>query len=310
MFFAIIILILLVCLFLIYPIFFVDFSNKKKKTYPFLGIKEKMQSSINYNNHIWMEGNTIYGKIKLVKDNNQEVDTVVKLYRFVPVVGSSDPAILQKDYFLSNSSDTLYYKTGLNVESFLIGTTEVPEIFWEIFSKNKFRNEEFGALCWIPPQSKLKYEQCISFVKKLSDILDRDFRLPTFHEWRFAASGGVKSKGFIYSGSNDITKVAWYKGNVQGGNGNLSGIASKMPNELGIYDMSGNIAEFTSTLYGDFYSEVGLGNINTVISHNNIKIQKPLVVGGSVNDDPDKCRIDLFPTEITTSAGFRIIMEP
>lgn len=96
--FAIVTVIVLVCLFLVYPVFFIDFSIEKK-AYPSLGINKKIQSSIDYNNHIWMEGNTIYGSVKLRKENNQVVDTVIKLYRFVPVVGSSNPSILLKEKF-------------------------------------------------------------------------------------------------------------------------------------------------------------------------------------------------------------------
>lgn len=317
--FAIVTVIVLVCLFLVYPVLFIDFPIEKK-AYPSLGINKKIQSSIDYNSHIWMEGNTIYGSVKLRKENNQVVDTVIKLYRFVTVVGSSNPSILLKDKFLSgNSEDSTYYKSGLKIESFLIGTTEVSNVFWHIF-KNRGSDliyDESSAFYVLFPQCNLKYEECVSFLEELSSVLKRKFRLPTFHEWLFAASGGVKSKGYIYSGSNDINKVAWYKLNLISGLSQsfppgYTGhpIANKLPNELDIYDMSGNVKEFTSTIYGDFYSEIGLGILNSFLLRNFQDIHTPITMGGDTNSDSDGCRIDLFPSGTSSLAGFRIIMEP
>lgn len=78
-----------------------------------------------------------------------------------------------------------------------------------------------------------------NFIEKLNEATGLEFRLPTEDEWKFAAKGGVKSKGYKYSGSDNIDDVAWYVSNCDG----LQEVATKQPNELGFYDMSGNYAE-------------------------------------------------------------------
>lgn len=91
-------------------------------------------------------------------------------------------------------------------------------------------------------------DQCITkaelrtFISKCNEATGLEFRLPTEAEWRFAAKGGAKSKNYTYSGSNNIDDVAWYKGNST----SPHDIATKHPNELGLYDMSGNYSEVCS----------------------------------------------------------------
>lgn len=88
------------------------------------------------------------------------------------------------------------------------------------------------------------------FLDKLRAATGLPFRLPTSEEWKFAAKGGLKSKGYKYSGSDSIDEVAWYKNN-SGKKANE--IATKLPNELGIYDMSGNFEEQTNNTKDEYY---------------------------------------------------------
>ena len=85
----------------------------------------------------------------------------------------------------------------------------------------------------------------------LNEITQMNFRLPTEAEWEFACRGGNNSRGYKYSGSNYIDNVAWYWGNSDE---EAHPVATKSPNELGIYDMTGNVWEWCADWYGDYSS--------------------------------------------------------
>ena len=103
----------------------------------------------------------------------------------------------------------------------------------------------------------VSWDDCQEFVKKLNSATGQSFRLPTEAEWEYAARGGSHSKGYKYSGSNDIKSVAWYRKNSydKGTSSPDYGthvVATKQPTELGLYDMSGNVYEWCSDWYGSY----------------------------------------------------------
>jgi formylglycine-generating enzyme required for sulfatase activity len=100
------------------------------------------------------------------------------------------------------------------------------------------------------PVQNVSWDDCQTFISKLNSLTGEHFRLPTEAEWEYAARGGNQSKGYKYSGSNNIGDVAW-NGNNSGSK--THGVATRAPNELGIYDMSGNVAEWCQDWYGDRY---------------------------------------------------------
>lgn len=92
------------------------------------------------------------------------------------------------------------------------------------------------------PVESVSWDDCQVFVRRLSELTGKNFRLPTEAQWEFAARGGVKSKGYKYSGSDNLDEVAWY---YENSGSKTHKVGTKQPNELGIYDMSGNVRECT-----------------------------------------------------------------
>lgn len=133
---------------------------------------------------------------------------------------------------------------------FIIGQTEVTQELWEEVMGN-------NPSCHIGtnmPVEQISWNDCKAFITNLNQMFPIDgyeFNLPTEAQWEFAARGGNKSQGYKYSGSNNIGDVAWYTGN----SGSISHqVATKAPNELGLYDMSGNVEEWCLDHYATYSS--------------------------------------------------------
>ena len=99
------------------------------------------------------------------------------------------------------------------------------------------------------PVENVSWEDCQEFISRLNELTGKNFRLPTEAEWEFAARGGNLANGSLFSGSNNIDDVAWFYFNSEFG---THAVASKLANELGLYDMSGNVGEWCSDWYGTY----------------------------------------------------------
>lgn len=137
-----------------------------------------------------------------------------------------------------------YPAHNVNISSFYIGQFEVTQKLWQDVMGNN-PSETKGEN---NPVDKVSWNDCNEFIARLNKLTGKTFRMPTEAEWEFAARGGVDSKGYIYSGSNNIDAVAWYDANEDG---QTHAVGQKQPNELGIYDMSGNVGEWCSDWYED-----------------------------------------------------------
>ena len=140
------------------------------------------------------------------------------------------------------------------LSSYYIGETEVTQDLWKAVMGS-------NPSCFIGdnrPVENVSWEDCQEFITRLNQKTGRTFRLPTEAEWEFAARGGNKSKGYKYSGSNNIEEVAWYINSWYYGNSSnkTHAVKTKQSNELGIYDMSGNVWEWCQDWYGSYDSSV------------------------------------------------------
>ena len=136
----------------------------------------------------------------------------------------------------------------VTLSDYMIGKTEVTQELWKAVMGSNPSNFKGNNL----PVENVSWHDCQKFIKKLNSLTGLNFRLPTEAEWEYAARGGNKSKGFKYSGSNNIGSVAWYTSTTN--DSGTKPVATKSPNELGLYDMSGNVWEWCSDWCGDYSS--------------------------------------------------------
>ncbi len=134
----------------------------------------------------------------------------------------------------------------VTLNSFTIGQTEVTQELWEVVMDN---NPSYFIGTKLPVEM-VSWNDCQTFITKLNQLTGKKFRLPTEAEWEYAARGGNQSKDYTYSGSNNIEEVAWFYSNSDS---KTHEVATKSPNELGIYDMNGNVEEWCQDWYAWLY---------------------------------------------------------
>lgn len=188
----------------------------------------------------------------------------------------------------------------VSLSNYYIGQTEVTQELWTaVMGSNPSKFTDSDQL----PVDCVTWNDCQDFVTKLNELTGEKFRLPTEAEWEFAARGGMKTKNYKYSGSDNIDEVAWYKGNAGDA---PHPVATKAPNELGLYDMSGNSRELVSDWYGNYQSTAQVNPTGPSTGTN--KVER----GGSWYHDAKYCRISSRyyskPTDKFTNVSFRIAL--
>ncbi len=134
---------------------------------------------------------------------------------------------------------------SVTLSDFAIGKTEVTQALWQTVMGNNPSNIKGNNL----PVEQVSWDDIQGFIIKLNQLTGKSYRLPTEAEWEYAARGGVLSRSTTYSGSNNLADVAWYSENS---GSQTHTVAGKQPNELGLYDMTGNVWEWCSDWYGTY----------------------------------------------------------
>ena len=142
----------------------------------------------------------------------------------------------------------------VTLSSYSIGQTEVTQELWQaVMGSNPSyfqasTDANYGTNLQRPVE-QVSWNDCQTFITKLNQMTGKNFRLPTEAEWEYAARGGNRSQGYKYAGSNAVGGVAWY---IENSGRTTHPVATKAPNELGLYDMSGNVQEWCQDWYGSY----------------------------------------------------------
>ena len=170
-------------------------------------------------------------------------------FNMVSVNGGTFTMGATEEMIMAGARSDEYPAHQVTLESFYIGETEVTQELWVAVMGSNPSNFKGDLRC---PVEQVSWNDCQLFINQLNALTGKQFRLPTEAEWEFAARGGNQTNGYVYSGNSNVNEVAWFSENAEN---QTHPVASKQCNELGLYDMSGNVWEWVNDIYGFYSSE-------------------------------------------------------
>ena len=199
-----------------------------------------------------------------------------------------------------NAVENEYPAHEVTVSSFYISQIQVTRQLWLEVMGSIPHNYAYN---FCNPVTWVTWNECQEFITKLNQRMDASFRLPTEAEWEYAARGGNLSNGFKYAGSNNIDEVGWCSSNSGMSTHN---VAMKKENELGLFDMSGNVFEWCQDFYGNYSSEPQTNPTGPESGSFHV------LRGGSYYEGPNSCRVSYRAYNFAGSSywyiGFRLAM--
>jgi formylglycine-generating enzyme required for sulfatase activity len=191
---------------------------------------------------------------------------------------------------------------SVTLSDFYIGKYEVTQAQWKAVmgsNPSNFTGDDNR------PVEQVSWDKIQEFILKLNQLTGKTYRLPTEAEWEYAARGGKQSQGYEYAGSNTIDEVAWYNGNS---GSKTHPVGQKQPNELGLYDMSGNVREWCQDRYGDYSSSAQTNPTGPTRGSGRV------LRGGSWYFNAGFCRVadrvNGNPSSRLFNSGFRLVLLP
>ena len=197
----------------------------------------------------------------------------------------------------------------VTLSDYAIGQTEVTQALWEAVMGS---NPSLFTSDPNRPVERVTWDECQEFITRLNALTGKQFRLPTEAEWEFAARGGNKSRGYKYAGSNNIDEVSWYLDNsyAVGSSSPDYGthvVGTKKANELGLYDMSGNVWEWCQNYFGDYTNEAQFNPTGPETGSNRMRR------GGGWDLENASCRVshrsNRAPTYKYNNQGLRLVLD-
>jgi len=213
---------------------------------------------------------------------------------------NSDP---QSDNYDTEARDNENPVHEVTLSNYYIGKFEITQREWRTIMGDELDwPEQYGRGDDFPAYNVSRTE-ALRFVERLSAMTRLPFRLPTEAQWEYAARGGNRSLHLRYSGSNDVDEVAWHKENA---NGTLHPVGGKLPNELGLHDMSGSLWEWCLDTYGQYPSTP---QTDPLADSGSLFVLR----GGAWTYFPTYCRVTCRDSysgdDASVSVGFRVAME-